>query len=112
MNTAQSLMTVLQQFSEKKGEIDAEMWLQAAMKLRVLLQTEQEKLIECERQLQVMKLNHINDGKNATVAKTMVEATDQYADAKKLEAFIKTSLDTILLAKKYASVDIDIYKAH
>lgn len=110
-NTAESILKALQHMAEQKGEIDAEQWLEAAVKLRVLLQTEQEKLIEMERQIQELKATYLSEGDSATAAKIKTETADIYVQAKKQEVFIKTCLDTILLAKKYATVTTDVYKA-
>jgi hypothetical protein len=114
MNTAKAIMEHLQQMAEEPGAIDAEAWLRGAMKLRVLLQAEQEKLVDMERNVQEIKAGYLFDpeGKvNATAAKIKVETTDEFVEAKKQEVFIKTALDTILLAKKYATVETDIYKS-
>ena len=111
MNTPQTIMAKLQAMAENKGEIDAEQWLTAAMKLRVLIQTEQERLIELERDIQDLKATYLSEGDSATAAKIKTETADIFVEARKLETFIKTCLDTILLAKKYATVSTDIYRA-
>lgn len=111
-NTAQSILAVLQSMAEKRGDIDAHSWLQAAMKLRVLLQTEQEKLVDMEREVQAMKADFLKVGDTAAAAKIKVECTDQYVQTRKLEIFIKTALDLVLLAKKYSTIESEIYRAH
>jgi hypothetical protein len=112
MNTSQSIFNVLQEMAEKRGDIDANKWLQGAMKLRVLLQGEQETLVDLEREIQILKAGYLADGDSATAAKIKVETTDLFVKAKKLEVFIKTALDLVLLAKKYATTETEIYKAH
>lgn len=111
MNTPQSIVAHLQEMAEQPGEIDAETWLRGTMKLRVLIQTEQEKLIDMERKVQELKATYLSEGDSATAAKIKTETSDIFVEAKKLEAFIKTCLDMTLLAKKYATVTTDIYKA-
>jgi len=112
MNTAKSIVAVLTEMAEKRGDIDASLWLQAAMKLRVLLQGEQEKLVDMERDVQIMKATYLSAGDSAVSAKIKTETSDTYVEMKKQEVFIKTALDLVLLAKKYATTETDIYKAH
>jgi len=112
MNTARSIVNHLQSMAQRQGVIDANTWLQGAMKLRVLLQGEQEKLVDMERQVQELKAIYLSEGDSATSAKIKTETSDIYVEAKKQEVFIKTALDVILLAKKYATTEVDIYKAH
>ncbi len=112
MNTAQSIVETLQAMAEQRGDIDAHLWLQAAMKLRVLLQTEQEELVDLERRVQELKATYLSEGDTASAAKIKTETSDIYAEAKKKEVFIKTALDLVLLAKKYATTETELYKAH
>lgn len=111
MNTAKSIVAVLSEMAEKKGDIDAHLWLQAAMKLRVLLQGEQEKLVDMERDVQILKADYLSTGDSAASAKIKTETSDTYVEMKKQEVFIKTALDLVLLAKKYATTESELYKA-
>jgi len=111
MNTSQSIVEQLQEMAQQPGMIDANTWLTGAMKLRVLIQNEQEKLVDLEREVQRMKAGFLNDGDSATAAKIKTETSDLFVETRKLEVFIKTALDVVLLAKKYASTEVDIYKA-
>jgi len=110
--TARDIMQKLTEMAEKPGYVDANVWLTGAMKLRVLIQEEQEKLVDMERQVQEVKAIYLSEGETASAAKIKTETSDIYVETKKQEVFIKTALDTILLAKKYATVETDIYKAH
>ena len=98
--------------AQQPGMIDANTWLTGAMKLRVLIQNEQEKLVDLEREVQRIKAGYLSDGDSATAAKIKTETSDLFVETKKLEVFIKTALDIVLLAKKYATTEVDIYKAH
>ncbi len=111
MNDARSIMEKLRAMAEQPGSIDAGIWLSGAMKLRVLLQQEQEDLVELERKVQELKATYLSEGDSATAAKIKTETSDLYVEAKKQEVFIKTALDTILLAKKFATTETEIYKA-
>lgn len=111
MNTARTIMDKLQSMAEQPGSIDAATWLQGAMKLRVLVQEEQEKLVDLERKVQELKATYLSEGDSAQAAKIKTETSDLFVETRKQEVFIKTALDTILLAKKYATVETDIYRA-
>lgn len=65
-----------------------------------------------ERDVQILKAGHLQKGETAVSAKIKVECSDVFVEAKKQEAFIKTALDLVLLAKKYATTETDIYRAH
>lgn len=109
MNTARSIMEKLNDMAEQPGIVDANTWLNGAMKLRVLLQNEQEKLVDMEREVQELKASYLLNGDPANAAKIKTETSDLYAATKKQEVFIKTALDTILLAKKYATVETELH---
>lgn len=104
-------MQKLQDLAEQPGSIDAAIWLAGAMKLRVLIQAEQDKLVDMERSVQELKATYLSEGDTSSAAKIKTETSDIFVEAKKQENFIKTALDTILLAKKYATIETDIYRA-
>ena len=111
MNTSQSIMLSLQKMAETPGGTDPHVWLQGALKLRVLLQADQEELVDLERKVQDLKATYLHEGKSATDAKTFTEVSDLFVETRKKEVFIKTCLDTILLAKKFAQTEMDIYRS-
>ena len=112
MNTAKTIVETLHKMAQEPGAIDAATWLQGAMKLRVLLQEEQEKLVDMERAVQELKATYLSEGDTSSAAKIKTETSDIYVEAKKQEVFIKTALDTVLLAKKFSTTEQEIYKAH
>lgn len=105
-------MEKLNEMSKEPGVIDATTWLSSAMKLRVLLQTEQEKLVDMERSVQELKATYLSEGDTAAAAKIKTETSDLYVATKKQEVFIKTALDVVLLAKKYSTTETELYKAY
>lgn len=111
MNTSQTIMASLQKMAEEPGGTDPHVWLRGALKLRVLLQKDQEELVDMERAVQLIKVEWLNEGLSATDAKTKTETDDLFVETKKKEVFIKTALDTILLAKKFSQTEIDIYRS-
>jgi len=111
LNSARSIMEALQVMAQKQGGTDPHTWLSGALKLRVLLQTEQENLVDLERKVQELKATYLSEGDSAASAKIKTETSDLFVETKKQEVFIKTALDTILLAKKFATTELDIYKS-
>ncbi len=104
-NTAESIMDWLVESAEKREPINPHLWLEAAMKLATLLQTEEDRLAEIEHTLIKMKAAHIEEGKTAAAAKMLVEADELYLSYLKLNSLIKRADKVILMAKKYATVD-------
>jgi hypothetical protein len=114
MRTAQS---VIASFTDRtmKGEVIApEEWLMAAQMLTVLITEETNKLYELQSLVAKMKVDFM-DVHHAAVekpvkpmssaeAKTRVEATVEYRDMKKQEAFIEQIWEIIRVAKKQAEI--------
>lgn len=93
---------------ENKQPIDPHLWLEASMKLNVLLQTEQEKLFELEQVVALAKAMHLEQGKSVGYAKTMIESTDQYKLARKQKAKIDRVIEFIRLSKLYSRISQEI----
>ena len=110
-NTSISIMDALQKMAETPGGTDPHTWLSGSLKLRKLLQTDQEDLIDLERRVQELKATYLSEGDTSSAAKIKTETSDLWVETKKKEVFIKTALDIILLAKKFATTEMDIYKA-
>jgi hypothetical protein len=104
-------MAKLQEMAEAAGGTDPHIWLTGALKLRVLLQKDQEELVDMERKVQELKASYLLKEESAASAKIKTETSDIWVETKKKEVFIKTALDTILLSKKFAQTEIDIYRA-
>ena len=110
-NTAKGIMTMLEEQAEKKGDLDWHTWLVAATKLCALLQGEESKLAEMEHMLMRMKGEYLKEGKTAAAAKALIEAEDVYLEVMKQRAFVKRCQETIMLAKKFATISSETYKA-
>tara|TARA_R110000868_G_scaffold160342_1_gene389806 strand:+ start:7939 stop:8286 length:348 start_codon:yes stop_codon:yes gene_type:complete len=106
-NDAKSIMDKLEQLAQERGHLDAFVWLEGAVKLSALLQTEEEGLVEVEHALIKMKAELIEGGRPANQAKLMVEADDRYLWVMKQRAFIKRCDSIIQLAKKHATISSD-----
>ena len=110
MNTAKSIMEALAELAENKGDLDWHMWMDGAMKLTALLQTEEEELAEMEHRLIRMKAAWVEEGKPANQAKLLTEADPLYLDVLKKRAFVKRCDETIKMAKKHATLSSDMQK--
>lgn len=109
-STVRSIIEKLAEWAAEKRTIGPQVWMDAASKLNVLLQGEQEELVD--RKLAVAKLRaaYIADGDTAAAAKAKVEAMDEWATLKKQESLIDRALEAILLAKKNASLASDLMR--
>lgn len=108
--TVDTITNFLQECVETKKILDPEEWLRAAQSLNVLLQNEQDELFMLEQQVAEMRKNHLLDGKTVAYAKTMVEASNEFANMKRQKAKIDRVLETIRLAKRNAVLASETYK--
>lgn len=110
MNTPESIMDKLEELAQEKGHLDWHVWLEGAVKLTTLLQTEEEELAEIEHILIRMKAAYIEEGKPANQAKLLTEADDLYLKFMKKKAFIKRCDEVVKIAKKHATLSSDMQK--
>jgi hypothetical protein len=109
-NTAKGIMDTLENLAKVRGVIDWHTWMEGAVKLTALLQTEEEHLAEMEHRLIKMKAAYIEEGKTAAAAKLLVEADDLYLAILKQRAFIKRCDATVAIAKKHATLSADQFR--
>lgn len=109
-NSVQSIIDALAGMAERKEVIPPQTWMEAASKINVLLQGEQEKKYEMEHHLAQIKAEILGEGRTSAFAKSMVEATTDYLDYKKHTALIERAKETILLAKKNAQLASDLMR--
>ena len=93
---------------EDKMPIDTHEWLEAAQKMNVLLQGEQEKLFSLEQEVALLRKGLIEADKTVAYSKVMVEATDEYKAMKTQKAKIERCLEMIRIAKLQARISKDI----
>lgn len=108
--TVDTIINYLQECAETKRILDPEEWIRAAQNLNVLVQNEQDELFLLEQQVAEMRKSYLLDGKTVAYAKTMVEASNEYAQLKRQKAKIDRVLETIRLAKKSATLASETYK--
>ncbi len=95
---------------ENKLPIDSHLYLDAALKLNVLLQGEQEKLYDMEQEVAKLRKTLLESGKNSTYTKMMIEATDEYKEVKKQKAKIDRCISFMQLAKAYSRTTSDLMR--
>lgn len=110
MNTAQSIMDALQSMAERKEPIAPQMWMEAAGKINVLLQTEQDKLAEMEHILANMRKELISAGQTSSATKMIIEAEPLYLECRKQKGLIDRAVETIRIAKKNATLASELIR--
>lgn len=103
-STVRSIIDKLAEWAAEKRTIGPNTWMDAASKLNVLLQGEQEKLVDIKLSIAKVRSRLMEDGATAAKAKAQVEAMDEWAEMQKLAALIERALEAILLAKKNATL--------
>lgn len=103
--TTDTIISFLQERVTNKEPIAPNMWMDAAMKLNVLLGDESDILFDLQQKVAEQKIKYSlsNDGKrNVSQAKMLIEATDIYKQMRKQEAKIERIIEFIRLSKVQA----------
>ena len=102
MNSTE-IIKYLTNAAENKQILSAEDYLRAARSLVLFLGDEKDKLIELESKVSKMKLNlKQTTQEKVTSINLIVEASDEYKEAKKQRAKVEQIIDFVRLAKSYA----------
>lgn len=109
-STVGTIMETLEQWAREKRPVSPQEWLEAASKLNVLLQNEQERKYVMESLLAKMKAAYLTEGQTAAFAKSMMEASDEWLDYKKQCALVERALETIRLAKGNARLSSELMR--
>lgn len=99
MITTDTILEWLQGQVENKTPIGPHVWLDAAMKLTVLLGDEHDVLFRLQQEVAKVKLEAIESGDSVAKAKAKVEATDIFYQAKKQQAKIERVEEMVRLSK-------------
>ena len=110
--TTESIITWMTEQIENKNPIDPNMWMDASLKLNVLLQGEQEKLFEIEQEVALLKKTLLEDGKTVAYAKVMIEATDEMKSMKIQKAKIERCIEFIRLSKLHSRTASDLMRSN
>lgn len=103
-STVRTIIDRLAAWAAEKRSIGPNVWMDAASKLNVLLQGEQEGYIDQKLAIAKLRAAFMADGDTAAAAKAKVEAMDEWATMQKRGALIERALEAILLAKKNATL--------
>lgn len=95
---------------QQKNPIDAHTWLDVAQKINVLIQAEQERLFEMEQEVAKIRNIAIESGESVAKAKSRMEATDEYKNARRQKALISRCEEMIKLAKIQARTASDMMR--
>ena len=97
---------------QTKQPIHASTWLDAAQKIVVLLQTEQEKLFDLEQDIAVRGNVLLEAGESVAKAKSKVEELEVYKNARKQKAKIDRAIELIRVSKLQSRMASDVMSAH
>lgn len=96
---------------QEKLPIDPSTWLDAAMKINVLLQEEQEKLFALEQEVAKIRNMAIEGGDTVAKAKSRVEGSKEYLEARKQKSKVERAIEMIKISKVYARTSKDIFNS-
>lgn len=100
--TTDTIITHLKSMVEQKIPVAPTMWVDAALKLNLLIGDEHDKLLLLEQQVAKMKVAYLTDGDTVAKAKAKVEAEDVYREARRQKAYIEQIEEHIRIAKVQA----------
>lgn len=105
--TTDTIITHLKSMVEQKIPVAPSMWVDAAMKLNILIGDEHDKLLDLEQQVARMKVAYLTDGDTVAKAKAKVEAEDIYKESRKQKAYIDQINEHIRIAKVQSRLKSD-----
>ena len=107
--TTEIIINYLKEAVENKQPIPPGLWIDSAVKLNILLGEEQELLFKLQQKVAQSKIEFLNedDKRNVSKAKMMVEASEEYREAKNQQAKIDRIVEFIRLAKVQSRISED-----
>lgn len=112
--TTEIIIEYLKNAVENKQSIAPGLWIDSAVKLNILLGDEQELLFKLQQKVAQLKIEFLNedDKRNVSKAKMMVEASEEYREAKNQQAKIDRIVEFIRLAKVQSRMANDELKGY
>lgn len=112
--TADTIISYLQNAVEQKLPIAPTTFLDAAVKLNLLLGEEQEKLFKLQQVVAQLKIEFLDedDKRNVSKAKMMVEASEEYRQARSQQGKIERIIEFIRLCKVQSRISADEMKGY
>jgi len=111
LNTVDYIIDWLKDKAERRDILGPSEWLRCALAINVLLQGEEDKLFEIEHSLAKKRQDALAGGSNGVQSRAIIEATDEYLQARKLRAKIDRAKEIIRLSKKYAHTEGELLKS-
>ena len=102
--TSDLIIQTLKGWVETKTPIAPQTYLDAALKLNILIQGEMDKITELEQKCAEIEIRTIEQGKSSVEAKTRLKTHTEWMDYKKQEGKVKQIQEYIRIAKKYANI--------
>lgn len=102
-----SVMDWFQEAVRSKQPIPPSMWVDAGMQMNVLRAEYDDKLIDMECDLAKKKATLMEGDMTSAKAETLIRATDEYREIKKLSALLNRVEELIRLSKKRAQMASD-----
>lgn len=97
--TVDSIIAWFTEQVEQKNPIDPSTWVDGAQKLNVLIQGEQEKLFDMEQDVAKLRNLLLDSDESVAHAKSRIEATEEYKNARKQKAKVDRVIEMIRIAK-------------
>lgn len=108
--TVDKILDTLQIWVEDKQPISASVWIDASMKLTVLVGDIQDELFLLEQKIAQKKLEFIESGDSVAKAKVKVEGLDEFVQANRLAAKIDRVTELVRISKLQARMSDDNMK--
>lgn len=105
--TIDTILDSLQIWVEDRQPIGANVWVDAAAKMTVLVGDIQDELFTLEQKIAQKKLEFIESGDSVAKAKVKVESLDEYVESRKLLAKIDRVTELVRISKLQARMSSD-----
>ena len=108
--TTQTTLAYLQDQVEQKIQMSPSTWIDASLKLAVLVGDENDKLFYLQQKVAQLRVDYMEKGENVSKAKALVEATDEYREAHIQKAKIDQIFEFIRIAKLRSRITMEELK--
>ena len=109
--TVETILETLTKWVEERQPISPDLWIDSALKMNLLKEPLNARIIALQSSLAVKRLNLLEDGKSVAYARTALEAHPDYAECRGLEARVKMIEEQIRLAKVRGKMGQDDYRS-
>ncbi len=112
-NTIDSILENFEAMAERKGSLDANVWLTGCAKIVALIGAEQDRFYELEHQVASKKNNlMVIPEMTSSKAKIVAEAMPEFLESKKLKAKIDRCFEMVRIGKIMARMSQEEYKSN